>query len=542
MPCLSRLLLLPLFCALAVTCATPEEHRTAADEEVYALLDERRAALFDHPAGFSADRATDSLRAQLLQTDPANATLQLNLVTCLVTAAENNRSYQDRREQLYRSALDLTLEKWRFSWKPTFSGNAGVAGTGNSSDSATIDSDLGMSKQFGSGAQVIGNIGTTLLKALSNGDGWDAIGSLGLTATMPLLRGSARAVILEPLTQAERNLVYEVRSYERFRRTFAVDIVSRYYAILRTLDNITNEEANLESLRLLRRRNEAFAKAGRMNDIQVDQAYQEELTSEASLVNLMESYRGQMDQFMLLLGLPTETSAALDRNELNLLKELDGSDLKDLDYEQLVALSLERRLDLVTTRGRLIDAERRVVVAADALHAGLDFEASVGSTSQEGKPLSFRSGSTPWSLGLAFDLPLDRLPERNIYRRSLLDRDVALRNEEQLVDTVTAEMRDNLRQTRSTAERYRLQLISVELAERRVRSSEMKLEAGRSDTRDVLESRRSLLRAQNSATSALIDFALARLRLYRDLELLDVDENGIQLDESALPRLTATVE
>ena len=359
---------------------------------------------------------------------------------------------------------------------------------------------------------------------------------------MPLLRGSARSVVLEPLTQAERNLIYEVRTYERFRRTFAVDVVSRYYAILRTLDSITNEEANLESLKLLVARNEAFAVAGRMNDIEVDQARQDLLRSEATLVNLRESYGGQMDQFMLLLGLPTETYAELDRSELDALKLLDGADLVGIDSDALVALSLERRLDLVTVRDRLIDAERRVVVSADALRAGLDLEASVGSTSQEGKPLSFRSGSSPWSLGLGFDLPIDRFPERNIYRRSLLDRDSAVRSEEELTDTVLADMRDNLRQTRSTSERYQLQLISVELAERRVRSSEMKQELGRTDTRTVLESRRSLLSAQNSATSALIDYALARLRLYRDLELLDVDPNGIQLDESSLPRLTAPVE
>ena len=415
-------------------------------------------------------------------------------------------------------------------------------GTGDTSDSASIDSDLGMSKQFGSGAQVIGSIGASLFKALSQGDGWDAIGTLGLTATMPLLRGSARAVVLEPLTQAQRNLVYEVRTYERFRRTFAVDVVGRYYAILRTLDNITNEQANLESLQLLRLRNQAMADAGRMNDIQVDQAYQDELRAQASLVDLFETYGGQMDQFMLLLGLPTETFAELDRGELESLKTLDGTDFQNMDPEALVVLSLERRLDLVTTRDRLIDAQRRTDVAAEALRIGLDLEASVGSTSEEGRPLSFRSSNSPWSLGFSFDLPIDRLPERNIYRRSLLDRDAAIRAEELLTDTVLADMRENLRQTRSTAERYQLQLISVELAQRRVRSSEMKLDAGRSDTRDVLESRRSLLGAQNSATSALIEFALARLRLYRDLELLDVDENGIQLDESALPRLTATVE
>jgi|FLOH01.1.fsa_nt_gi outer membrane protein TolC len=542
MPRPSRYILLSLFCLLVAACATPEESRTAADEEVYALLDARRAELFERPSGFTADRASDSLRARLLLDHSSETTLQLDIATSLEIAAENNRSYQDRREQLYRSALDLTLEQWRFSWRPSLSGGGSVNGTGDTSDSASIDSDLGMSKQFGSGAQVIGSIGASLFKALSQGDGWDAIGTLGLTATMPLLRGSARAVVLEPLTQAQRNLVYEVRTYERFRRTFAVDVVGRYYAILRTLDNITNEQANLESLQLLRLRNQAMADAGRMNDIQVDQAYQDELRAQASLVDLFETYGGQMDQFMLLLGLPTETFAELDRGELESLKTLDGTDFQNMDPEALVVLSLERRLDLVTTRDRLIDAQRRTDVAAEALRIGLDLEASVGSTSEEGRPLSFRSSNSPWSLGFSFDLPIDRLPERNIYRRSLLDRDAAIRAEELLTDTVLADMRENLRQTRSTAERYQLQLISVELAQRRVRSSEMKLDAGRSDTRDVLESRRSLLGAQNSATSALIEFALARLRLYRDLELLDVDENGIQLDESALPRLTATVE
>ncbi|MDP7062579.1 MAG: TolC family protein [Planctomycetota bacterium] len=534
--------LLTLFCFAVAACATPEEHRTAADEEVYSLLDERRAALFDRPAGFTADRNADALRFQLLNKEAEGKPLQLDLTTCLEIAAENNRSYQASREQLYRSALDLTLERWRFGWRPSFGASGTISGSGDDANSAQVDGDFGLSKQFGNGAQIIASIGTDLFRALSNGDGWDAIGSLGLTATMPLLRGSARAVILEPLTQAERNLVYEVRTYERYRRTFAVDVVSRYYAILRTLDSITNQEANLESLKLLVDRNVAFADAGRMNDIEVDQARQDLLVSEAALVNLLESYGGQMDQFMLLLGLPTETYAELDRSELEALKLLDGADLVGIDPEALVELSLERRLDLVTVRDRLIDAERRVTVAEDALRAGLDLEATIDSTSQEGKPLSFRSDASPWSVGLDFDLPIDRLPERNIYRRSLLDRDAAVRTEEELTDTVLADMRDNLRQTRSTSERYQLQLISVELAERRVRSSEMKQELGRTDTRTVLESRRSLLSAQNSATSALIDYALARLRLYRDLELLDVDLNGIQLDEASLPRMPVTVE
>jgi hypothetical protein len=40
----------------------------------------------------------------------------------------------------------------------------------------------------------------------------------------PLLQGGGKAVTLEPLTQAERNLLYQVRSYARFRKEFFVSI------------------------------------------------------------------------------------------------------------------------------------------------------------------------------------------------------------------------------------------------------------------------------------------------------------------------------
>ena len=45
---------------------------------------------------------------------------------------------------------------------------------------------------------------------------------LPLTFVQPFLRGGGRAVTLEPLTQAERNLVYEIRSFARFRQEFVV--------------------------------------------------------------------------------------------------------------------------------------------------------------------------------------------------------------------------------------------------------------------------------------------------------------------------------
>jgi hypothetical protein len=69
---------------------------------------------------------------------------------------------------------------------------------------------------------------------------------------------------------------------------------------------------------------------------------------------------------------------------------------------------------------------------------------------------------------------------------------------------------------------------SVPLAEKRVESAALKLEAGRAETRDLLEAQEDLLQARNSRITALVDYQLANLDLFLDMEQLDVTENGVE--------------
>src|SRR5205823_7939597 len=48
--------------------------------------------------------------------------------------------------------------------------------------------------------------------------------TINLDLVQPLLRGGGRAVTLEPLTQVERNLLYQIRNFVRFQKTFYVAI------------------------------------------------------------------------------------------------------------------------------------------------------------------------------------------------------------------------------------------------------------------------------------------------------------------------------
>ena len=125
---------------------------------------------------------------------------------------------------------------------------------------------------------------------------------------------------------------------------------------------------------------------------------------------------------------------------------------------------------------------------------------------------------------------LSIVPARNAYRTSMINLVTARRSLEQLQDSITADLRDELRETRSQLEAYQIQLNSVELAERRIESAALNLEAGRADTRDILEAQEDLLAAQNAATSTLINFWMARYDLYLDMESLRVEETGIRIE------------
>jgi len=520
-------------------CQSPAEHAADADQEVYALLASRRAQLQADPDAFEITEDPDSLRLRLLAGDAPPAE-PIGLAECLRIAAENSRDFQDRREDLYLTALDLTLERWRLGWIPE--GSLAVAATGldSTTNEKSAAGDLGLTRLLGDGGQIVAGIGVDLLKVLSSGSGWSTDGVLSLSFTQPLLRGAGRKIVLEPLTQSERNLVYEVRSYERFRRTFAVDVAAGFYQVLQEIDAMENAELNYRNLKALAERNRALAEAGRLDDLQKDQVVQDELRSEEGLMSARASLKSTLDDFKLFLGLPVGIELKFDSAELTLLNEQEPQELA-LDEAIVIEVGMGSRLDYLTILDQLEDAERRVEIAEDALRAGLDFVASSSTPSSSGGgTIEFAAKNLEWTLGLGLDLPFDRLPERNAYRSTLISRDSNLRAAEAFGDSIRISLRESLRDAQTSFRSFNIQQKSVALAERRAESANLRLEAGRADTRDILEAEEDLLAARNSLTSALIDYELARLALWRDTEHLGVNETGFIFEP--IVRLTTPPE
>jgi len=167
-------------------------------------------------------------------------------------------------------------------------------------------------------------------------------------------------------------------------------------------------------------------------------------------------------------------------------------------------------------------------LAEDGLGTQLNLGGNVGVDSTDKTDfnrLGFHQGR--YSADFEADLPLDRKQQRNAYRRTLITLQQQQRQYEDDLDTIKLQVRRAYRQLNEAAQRYRIQKEGLKLAEKRVESTALLLDAGRAWARDWLDSQDDLLEAQNNVTAALIDHAVAKLSFFRDVGILQVRPDGM---------------
>lgn len=545
---------------------SPKYYRAAADAEVYGILEAKQARALGAPAKndgkkprFTIEpplgdplealrqrqggRATSAglpepraVRVALSEEDvkpevPEDGVprrpgaLMLTLSDARWLAARQSRTYQEQKEELYLVVLALTLERHR--WTPQLAGSVSAGGTAGGTDSVGAGTAWSVSQLLALGGEVTVDVATDLLKVTSGGGGKTAASALAVRVLQPLWRGHGRIVAQETLTQAERDALYAVRSFARFRKTFFYRITSEYYGVLRSRDSVSNEWQNYQQVKQSVERTEGFADAGRRPEFEVDQARQDLLAARDRWVQALRRYSEELDRFKVQLTLPADAPVELDPQEVKALRDAGLREVA-LPAEGANRVALERRLDLLNAIDRVADAERKLILAVDGLAPDVDLTVSAAVDTPGRQPLNLRFSQGAYSAGLEADLPLNRKEERNAYRASLIALEASRRAGDQQRDDVVLNVRDAWRNLQETAARYRIQEESLKLAEGRVRMTRELLQANREGitTRDVLEALRAQLTAQNGLTGALIDNTLARLAFWRDTELLDAGPDG----------------
>jgi outer membrane protein TolC len=523
-------------------------YRRSADKEVYKIVQQKQAAALGQTNEFSIDtrysarKPGDVKPQEIIEDRTREAKLTLTLQEALRIALENSREYQTRKEQLYLSALTLTAERWEFV--PQFFANTTVSGEREpnplrgkgTAKSVAVSSGVGVSQLLKTGGRVSLDLANDFFRFYSgNGPRDSAASTIMLSLSQPLLRGAGAKIAAENLTQAERDVIYEIRSFSYFQDTFAFDIVETYLRLVQQQDTVINQYSNYLSRVSLRERSVALA-VDRLAPFQADLAAQEELSARNTYILAVERYRSTLDQFKVTLGLPSGFDIRLDSGALAELETV-GLLPVPLTDEQSFNIALDRRLDLLNEIDEFEDSKRKIVVAADALKPGLLLFGDVALVSKgRSDYATFDVNDHRLGGGARLDLPLNRKLERNGYRRSLIEFERQLRELSLFLDELKNDLREDLRTLDQSRQSYDIQIRAKALADRRVESSELSLQAGRIQVRDVVDAQTARVQAYNAATAALIDYHLARMRLLLDLGLLKTQRERFWLEAGELPK------
>ena len=526
-----RVLFVLLVCSLVAVCALtgctsdPYEYKTQADEKVYNIIEQKWTDDLPSPANYRISDVTpgpDDI--QIERVVPPDGVLTLPQAVALATA--HNRQYQLEKEALYVMALDLRLA--RHDFEPWFFGiGSGGYATTDGDDGVGAAADFGFNQLLATGARISTQVAINWVRILTGDlEGGLLTSVLSANVTQPLLRGSDRRVVLENLTQAERDTLYQIRLFNRFRKTFVVSVISQYYRLLQQLDAVKNAEEYYESLVDLYQQAEKLAGAGRLTILELDRIRQEKLGANYIRVQVYKEYKHALDEFKITLSMPATTKLRLDETELEALRKAPMTE-PNFTQADAIETALQARLDLANSLDAVADARRKVLVAADSLGAELNLTVSASLPSRELSTSEAKALDDMFMAALELHLPLDRVAEQNVYRKALITLNQRKREKAEAADFVALEIRRDHRDLIVAAERYGIESEELGLARKRFENASLLLKYGRANSRRILNAQDDLYDAQNAATEALVNYTIATLNFYRDTGVLQVRPDGM---------------
>lgn len=516
-----------IFAVIATGC-TRKQYQKRADREVYGIIEEVENRIFGEAGAFNIDTAWSQrdpesiLAPEIIDARQQTNQLQLTLDDALDLAAHQSRRYQTEKERLYLTALTLTGEQYQFGPQFFANSSADFTRTASGEQIGNLNSRAGVSQLLKTGGSLSLNLANDILRYYTGDPRRSTINTISVNLFQPLLRGFGRnSAAVERLTQAERNVVYAVRNYSYFQNQFAIEIVNDYFNLLGQKNVIRNNYSNYVSQVQSTKRLEARIDRESVN--QVDLARQSELSAKNSYVNSIAGYFNNLDTFKLKLAIPLNVRVFLEDSELDELASI-GLIPVNLDKDSAFRLATERNYPILNSIDSFEDTKRKIGVAANQLKADLNLFASASLASEAPTDYTdFDLDQVRYNVGLELDLPIDRLRERNNYRASLVTFESELRNLALDLDNLKDSIERGVRTLEQRKQNYLIQLNALELANRRVESNILLLEAGRAEVRDLVDAQNDQISAQNNVIAALVSYQATRLELLLDLGIIETE-------------------
>jgi hypothetical protein len=218
----------------------------------------------------------------------------------------------------------------------------------------------------------------------------------------------------------------------------------------------------------------------------------------------------------------------------------------DLDSRDALEIARANRLDWMNNRAALVDTWRLIEFNANSLKSVLNLNANGSFGTTDNRPLGFRGDTGTIAAGVTFNPPLARLVQRNNFRQQLIEYQQARRQLIQFEDGVSRNLRQLLRDQRQLYINLEIQRRAMAISIRRVDQTREVLNKpvppptpgtqaagfGPTSTLNLLTALSDLRNTQNNFISVWISFYVGRMRILRELGVMQIDDNGVWIEES----------
>lgn len=480
--------------------------------------------------GSNTDAPPDMLSPDIFTPEQRPNVQTFGLAEALEYAQRHGREVQDAKELLYLEALDLTLERhlWTPQWVAGIQSEFADYGQIRDFDRAmTAVADVAVAQKLPYGGDVTARMVGTLMRDLGAHTTSGESGNFILEANIPLFRGAGR-VAYESRYQAERDLIYAVRTYERFRRAFIVDVASEYFNIQLLKSAVANTYKSYENRYLDWEKADFTNRVGQSKSIfEAPRALSSFRQAESALVRAKEAYEASLDRFKIFIGMPVPDLLDVQDQEKDAAAQALDALLPEVAIAEAVEVALRYRLDLLNTADQIDDARRGVLVAKNQILPDLNATGSVAldTDPEQLNSTSYNTERATWRALVQLRMD-DRKRERNAYRASLVAMRKSERDYEVAADTVRADVRRAARRVLQQAKLRDIQIANIEENELRLEAARAQFGLGKITNQDVVDAETDLLSARNELAAAISAYRIAILEFRRDTETLRVDENG----------------
>lgn len=480
-------------------------------------------------ADLAADGGADAAGPQGDITDleddgvPDNAR-PFQLRDALAYAFRHARDFQSQKEDLYLSALALMTE--RQLWTPQVIGEirgeyANFGQVRDFDQAMTAVSELSATQRLPYGGEVAARVINSLMRDLGNHVTTGETGTVILEANIPLLRGAGR-VAYESRYQAERNLIFAVRNFERARRDLVVSVAGDFFDLLALRTRIESARVAAQAAAGDVQRTQALTDADMVVQVEADRARVQYLNRSNDFINARVAYQSALDRFKINIGMPTIEAIDVVDEDLDLFEP-------EVTEQEATQTALTYRLDLLNTLDAIDDAKRQVVIAKNNFLPQLDLSGRVTMNSDQNQvnSLSFNSERTLWQGFVDLELPIDRREERNVFRASLIDLRRAERGYDLGQDNVRLDVRNAFRRLEQARVSMDIQRENIRVNDFRRQQARELFRIGRLQSiNDLVDAENDFQNAQNQFATALADYRLAILTFLRDTGTLRVNDDG----------------